>query len=228
MRRMPTSSTRKKRNSLSPYTYLFIPIALILGLGAGYLLWGHVDSPAAANTNGVQRVTVTTDGQPSLGPEDAPVTIVEFSDYQCPYCEQWYTQVYKQLLASYPGKIRFVYRDLPLPMHPEAIPAAEAADCAGAQDAYWKYHDALFSGQYPLGRAAYEHYAADLGLDTAAFITCLDDHHYLAAVNANASYAANLGLNGTPSFFINGRELIGALPIEQFKTVIDEELALQK
>jgi len=228
MRRMPTSSTMKKRSSLSPYAYLFIPIAFILGLGAGYLLWGHVVSPATANTNGVQRVTITTDGQPSLGPQDAPVTIVEFSDYQCPYCEQWYTQVYQQLLASYPGKIRFVYRDLPLPMHPEAIPAAEAADCAGAQGAYWKYHDALFSGQYTLGRAAYEHYAADLGLDAAAFTACLDDHRYLAAVNTNASYAASLGLNGTPSFFINGRELIGALPIEQFKTVIDEELALQK
>jgi protein-disulfide isomerase len=228
MRRMSISSTMKERSSLSPYAYLFIPIAFILGLGAGYLLWGHVTSPAAANTNGVQRVTVTTVGQPSLGPEDAPVTIVEFSDYQCPYCEQWYTQVYKQLLASYPDKIRFVYRDLPLPMHPEAIPAAEAADCAGAQGAYWQYHDALFSDQYTLGRAGYEHYATDLGLDTAAFTACLDEHHYLAAVNANASYAASLGLNGTPSFFINGRELIGALPIEEFKTVIDEELALKK
>jgi protein-disulfide isomerase len=129
---------------------------------------------------------------------------------------------------SYPDKIRFVYRDLPLPMHPEAIPAAEAADCAGAQGAYWNYHDALFSGQYTLGRAAYVQYAADLGLDNAAFTACLDDHHFLGTVNANASYAASLGLTGTPSFFINGRELIGALPIEQFKTVIDEELALQK
>jgi protein-disulfide isomerase len=79
-----------------------------------------------------------------------------------------------------------------------------------------------------LGRVAYERIASDLGLDTTAFTACLDDHHYLAAVNANASYADSLGLTGTPSFFINGRELVGALPIEQFKAIIDEELALQK
>jgi protein-disulfide isomerase len=226
MRRMPTSTTRKKRNSLSPYAHLFIPIAFILGIGAGYLIWGHVDS--AANATGIQRVAVTTDGQPSFGPKNAPITIVEFSDYQCPFCEQWDTQVYAQLLSSYPGKIRFIYMDLPLPMHPEAIPAAEAADCAGAQGAYWKYHDALFSLKYPLGRAAYEQYASELGLDTAAFTACLGAHTYLSAVKANASYAASLGLSGTPSFYINGRQLIGALPIGQFTAIIDEELALKK
>jgi protein-disulfide isomerase len=228
MRRMSTSSARGKRNSLSPYVHLFIPIAFLLGLGAGYLLWGRVSSTSAMNTTGVQRVSVSTDGQPALGPGNAPVTIVEFSDYQCPYCQKWDQEVYNQLLVSYPGKIRFVYRDLPLPMHSEAIPAAEAADCAGAQGVYWKYHDALFSGQYTLGRGDYERIASDLGLDTTAFTACLDDHRYLAAVNANASYAASLGLTGTPSFFINGRELIGALPIEQFKAIIDEELALKK
>lgn len=228
MRRMSTSSPRRKKSSLSPYVHLFIPIAFILGLGAGYLLWGRVSSPSAANTTGVQRVSVSTNDQPSLGPQDAPVTIVEFGDYQCPYCQKWDQEVYDQLLASYPGKIRFVYRDLPLPMHPEAIPAAEAADCAGAQGVYWKYHDALFSGQYTLGRDAYERIASDLGLDTTAFTACLDDHRYLAAVNANASDAASLGLTGTPSFFINGRELVGALPVEQFKAIIDEELALKK
>jgi protein-disulfide isomerase len=227
MRRMSTSSPRRKKNSLSPYVHLFIPIAFLLGLGAGYLLWGRVSSTNAMNTTGVQRVSVSTDGQPALGPGNAPVTIVEFSDYQCPYCQKWDQEVYNQLLASYPDKIRFVYRDLPLPMHSEAIPAAEAADCAGAQGVYWKYHAALFSGQYTLSRGDYERIASDLGLDTTAFTACLDDHRYLAAVNANASYAASLGLTGTPSFFINGRELIGALPIEQFKAIIDEELALK-
>jgi protein-disulfide isomerase len=228
MRRMLTQSTRKKRNSLSPYTHLFIPIAFILGLGGGYLLWGRIPSTVTANTSGIQRVSVSTDGEPSIGPEGAPVTIVEFSDYQCPYCQKWYHEVFDQLLASYPGKIRFVYRDLPLPMHSEAIPAAEAADCAGEQGAYWKFHDALFSGQYTLGRSAYEQYAADLGLDTAAFTACLDDHRYQAEVQADASDATRLGLTGTPSFFINGRVIIGALPFENFKAIIDEELALQR
>jgi len=224
---MPTRSTHKKSQSLSPFIHLFIPVAFVLGLGSGYLLWGPKTAPAEAGTTGVQRVTVSTDGDPSIGPDDAPVTIVEFSDYQCPYCQAWYQQVFDLLLANYPGQIRFVYRDLPLPGHPESLPAAEAAHCAGEQGAYWKFHDALFSGQYALGRAAYEQYAADLGLDTAAFTSCLDDHRNQAEVKADAADAARLGLTGTPSFVINGRILIGALPFEDFKAIIDQELAVK-
>jgi protein-disulfide isomerase len=172
-----------------------------------------------------RRVDVSTDDDPSIGPEDAPVTIIEFSDYQCPYCQVWYQQVYEQLLASYPNQIRFVYRDLPLPGHSEAIPAAEAANCAGEQGAYWKYHDALFSGQYGLDRAAYEQYAADLGLDTKTFTACLDSHRYQDEVQADAREAARVGINSTPTFVVNGRVLIGALPFANFQAVIDEELA---
>jgi protein-disulfide isomerase len=216
---------KKKRRSLSPFLYLFIPVAFALGLGAGYLLWGHTSNTAATDTGEVKRVTVSTEGEPSIGPEDAPITIVEFSDYQCAYCESWYQQTYVKLMDSYPGKIRFVYRDLPLPMHSEAEPAAEAADCAAEQNAYWKYHDALFSGKYTLGHTAYEQYAADLGLDTAAFSTCLDENRYKAEVEEDAADAADLGLNGTPSFVINGRILVGAQPFSAFKTIIDQELA---
>ena len=224
---MPTPSTNKKSKALSPFLHLFIPVAFALGLGAGYLLWGHTTTPVAAGTTGIQRVDVSTDGDPSIGPDDAPVTIVEFSDYQCPYCQYWYQQTFDQLIANYPDKIRFVYRDLPLPGHPESLPAAEAANCAGEQGAYWNFHNALFSGQYPLERAAYEQYAADLGLDTAAFTACLDDHRYQAEVKADGTDAARLGLNGTPSFVINGRILVGARPFEDFKVLIDEELALK-
>ena len=223
---MQPSSTRKKRKPLSPYLNLFLPVAFVLGLGCGYLLWGQSTTQAAAD--GIQRVTVSTEGKPSTGPDDAPITIVEFSDFQCPYCQAWYQQTYPQLMAAYPNQIRFVYRDLPLPMHPEAVPSAEAADCAGEQGAFWQFHDALFSSKYSLGRAGYEQYAADLGLDTAAFTTCLDDHRYQAEVQADAADAAKLGLNGTPSFVINGRILIGALPFADFKTIIDEELAAKK
>jgi protein-disulfide isomerase len=191
------------------------------------LIWGSASSakPSVAAATPVKRVNVSTEGQPSIGQDNAPITIVEFGDYQCPYCEAWYQQTFSQLMAAYPGQIRFVYRDLPLPMHAQAVPAAEAADCAGEQGAYWKFHDALFSGKYALGRTAYEQYAADLGLDTVAFKACLDDHRYQAKVQANAADAASLGLNGTPSFVINGRILVGALPYDSFKSVIDEELA---
>ncbi len=189
------------------------------------MLWGGNQPSAAADTNTIQRVEVSTDDDPSIGPENAPVTIIEFSDFQCPYCGVWYKQVYKQLLASYPTQIRLVYRDLPLPMHPEAVPAAEAAECANEQGAFWKYHDVLFEQQYGLDRAAYEHYAADLGLDATAFAACLDSHRYQAEIEADARDAGSVGISGTPSFVVNGRVLIGALPFSEFKTVIDEELA---
>lgn len=221
---LPTP-THRNRRQLPTYLYLFIPVAFVLGLGAGYLLWSPKTSQVAANAAGSQRVTVSTDGDPSIGPANAPITIVEFSDYQCPYCQAWYQQTFDKLMASYPGKIRFVYRDLPLPMHPQAIPAAEAANCAGEQGAYWKFHNALFSGQYSLGRAAYVQYASDLRLDLAAFTACLDDHHTQAEVETDAADAARLGLNGTPSFVINGQILVGAQPFEQFKAIIDADLA---
>ena len=215
---------RPRRNPVSPIVYVLIPLAFLLGLGGGYLLWGS----AQPSTPAIRRVDVSTDDDPSIGPANAPVTIIEFSDYQCPYCQVWYQQVYQQLLASYPNKLRFVYRDLPLPMHPEAVPAAEAADCAGAQGAYWKYHDALFDQKYGLDRAAYEHYAADLGLDMTAFGVCLDSQKYQGEVQADSADAARVGINSTPSFVINGRILIGALPLSDFKAVIDEELALKR
>lgn len=222
---MPTRRSTPRRKSFSPLIHLFIPVAFFLGLGGGYLLWGGKQASDAAGTDQVRRVDVSTDDDPSIGPEDAPITIIEFSDYQCPYCQTWYQQVFEQLLASYPNQIRFVYRDLPLSGHPEAIPAAEAADCAGEQGAYWKYHDALFSGQYDLNRAAYEQYAADLGLDAKAFTTCLDSHRYQDEVQADARDAARVGINSTPTFVVNGRVLIGALPFANFQAVIDEELA---
>ncbi len=222
---MLTPPSHSRRTRVSPFVYMLIPLAFFLGLGGGYLLWGNTQPSTAAGANPPKRVTVSTDGYPSIGPSNAPVTIVEFSDYQCPYCQVWYQQVYQQLMASYPNKLRFVYRDLPLPMHPEAIPAAEAADCAGEQGAYWKYHDALFDQQYGLNRTAYEHYATDLGLDIKSFTACLDSNRYLSKIQANANDAASVGLNSTPSFVINGRILIGALPLSDFKTVVDEELA---
>jgi protein-disulfide isomerase len=216
---------RSRHSSVSPLVYMFIPIAFFLGLGGGYLLWGGNPTPVAADSNPVRRVNVSTDDDPSIGPDNAPVTIIEFSDYQCPYCQVWYKQVYQQLLASYPNQLRFVYRDLPLPGHTEAVPAAEAAECAGAQGIYWKYHDALFEQKYGLNRAAYEHYASDLGLDLPAFSACLDSSRFQAEIQADASDAARVGITGTPSFVVNGRLLVGALPFSDFKAVIDEELA---
>ncbi len=216
--------SRLRRKSNSPFFIIFIGIAFVLGLSVGYLLWGGNEAPSGQ----VRRVSVSTDNDPSIGPADAPVTIIEFSDFQCPYCAQWHQQVYQQLMAAYPGQIRFVYRDYPLPNHTEAQPAAEAAECAGDQGAYWKFHDVLFGRQYGFGRSAYEQYATDLGLDLTAFTQCLDSRRYQGEVEADAVDAAKAGISSTPSFVINGRLLIGALPFADFKSVIDEELSAHK
>lgn len=221
---------------------LLLPVVFLLGLFTGYLVWGRSAVGVAANNpNGAQdpnqaaaaqatqantRYIVDEGGSPAIGPKNAPITIIEFSDYQCPYCLKWHTEVYAQLLKAYPDKIRFVYRDFPLySIHPEAGPAAEAAACAGEQGRYFDYHDKLFGEEFSLGNDAYLKYAEELGLDQAKFKDCLSSHRYKNEVYANYQYGANLGVRSTPTFFINGIILIGAQPIEAFQQVIDKELS---
>ena len=214
---------------------LLLPVVFVLGIVAGYLLWGRTppatataDSPATLATPTVQvrRYDVSVDDDPFIGPEDAPITIIEFSDYQCPYCKKWHDEVLDRMLANYPGQIRFVYRDFPLiSIHPGAAPAAEAADCAGEQGSYWPFYQALFSMKYDLTTEAYQQYAAELGLDMQAFAECLADRRYEPEVMGDYNYAVNLGVSSTPTFFINGIPIVGAQPYEVFKQLIDKELA---
>jgi protein-disulfide isomerase len=207
------------------FVWLSMPVVFMLGLGSGWLLWGGQSQPAA-DDGLARRYDVSVDDDPFVGPVDAPVTIVEFSDYQCPYCIRWHESVYSRLLADYEGKIRFVYRDLPLTsIHPEAQGAAEAANCAGEQNAYWQYHDALFGAAYGLSPQAYSLYAADLGLDMPAFDACVAERRYQNEVAADAEAARSLGANSTPTFYINGLLVVGSQPYEVFKQIIDQELA---
>lgn len=207
------------------YSLLLLGI-FALGVGSGYLIWGLAPATPATPTAQVGRYDVPVDDDPSLGPDNAPITIIEFSDYQCSYCKKWHDEVLDRLLANYPDQIRFVYRDFPLiSIHPGAAPAAEAADCAGAQGAYWPFHKALFSMKYDLTTDAYQQYAAELGLDTQTFAKCLTDRRYESEVLGDYNYAVNLGVRSTPTFFINGIPLVGAQPYEVFKQVIDKELA---
>jgi protein-disulfide isomerase len=170
------------------------------------------------------RVEVSDGGRPVRGSKEAPVEMIEFSDFQCPFCQRANPTV-EQVLKTYGDRIKFVYRHYPLPNHPNARPAAEASACAEAQGKFWEYHDRLFANSSKLSNDDLKSHAAALGLDTAAFNTCFDNHQQKAGVDADIAAADALGVTGTPAFFINGRAIDGAQPFDAFKRVIDEELA---
>ena len=230
---------------------LVMPLIFVIGLGFGYLLRGWIpltgSTPAQAESASSQeasvpvpqaeaetssasqqvvRYDVPVDDDPILGAEDAPITIVEFSDYECPYCRQWHSEVYSQLIETYGEQIRFVYRDFPLAsIHSNANSAANAANCAHEQGVFWEYHDMLFSMEQGLGNGAYLDYASQLDIDQADFQECLDSSRYEAEVQADFDFAAELGVRSTPTFFINGIAVVGAQPFEIFQQVIERELA---
>jgi protein-disulfide isomerase len=168
------------------------------------------------------KVAVEATG-PTKGPQDAPITIVEFSDYQCPYCVRAEPTV-KELLAAYPGKIRLVHRDYPLPAHGLAPKAAEAAHCAGDQQKYWEMHDRLFAANGKLEVTDLKGYAKEVGVDTARFDKCLDSGEKATVVAFHQKAGEAAGVTGTPAFFVNGHPISGAQPIDAFKVIVDEEL----
>ena len=174
----------------------------------------------------VKRYPVPEDGDPAYGPADAPITIIEFSDFQCPYCQRWHNEVWKKLAVEYPTQIRLVYRDFPLySIHPDAASAANAAECSNEQNKYWEFHNLLLSGSEGFGEGAYQSYASSLKMDMTSFQQCLDENRYEAEITADFDYASSIGIQSTPTFFVNGVALIGAQPYEVFKEVIDLELA---
>jgi protein-disulfide isomerase len=167
---------------------------------------------------------VATDGRPAKGGDTkAPVTIVVFSDYQCPFSKR-IEPVLDQVVQTYGKKVRLVYRDFPLPNHPHARLAAEAANCANAQGKFWEYHASLFANQNALAEDKLKAYARDVGLDGAKFDECLAEMPFKPAIDTDIKDAVKLGLTATPAFFVNGRPLSGVQAFEKFKEVVDEEL----
>jgi len=231
------------------HLYAFVmPLIFIVGLGLGFLVRGWVPLPgtstvtaassdpnsvvsqanpqAPVETQQVVRYDIPVDDDPVLGSEGAPITIVEFSDYECPYCRQWHSEVYTQLMDTYGDQIRFVYRDFPLEsIHANARPATEAANCALEQGEFWDFHDKLFSMELGLSPSAYQEYASQLDLDLDEFQECIDSGRYQQEVQSDFEFAANLGVRSTPTFFINGIAVVGAQPFEIFQQVIERELA---
>lgn len=164
---------------------------------------------------------ITAEG-PSQGPRNAPVTIVEFSDFQCPYCKQAANNL-KPLLQSYGADVRFVFKQMPLSIHPDAFKAAQASVCAGEQGKFWEYHDILF-GSSDLSIQALKKYASELGLNSSEFNTCLNSEVSAMAVRKDMQEARQADVQGTPTFFVNGKIIRGMKSLEDIKTLIDQAL----
>ena len=174
----------------------------------------------------LSKVAFKADG-PSRGAASAPVTIVEFSDYECDFCGRAEATV-RQVLGAYKGQVRLVHQAFPLSIHPRAPKAAEAALCAGEQGRYWEMHDSLLANQGALGADDLKGRARTLQLDMTRFDACLDSGRMTPVVEASKKLGEGIGLNSTPSFFVNGRPLSGAQPFERFKELVDHELAAAK
>ena len=228
---------------------VLLPLAFVVGLSVGYIFWGRApgtesiqaaapqaaapqaaapadQQPSSEEQQAVQRYDVPVDDDPAIGPDDAPITIIEFSDFECPYCRRWHSEVFDRILEDYPDQVRIVYRDFPLKsIHPNAAPAAEAANCAREQEAFWEFSGRLYSGEYELSQDTYLLIAEELDLDTDAFEECVDSGRYVDEVEADYQYAGNLGVRSTPTFFLNGLPIVGAQPYEVFQDIIEKELA---
>jgi protein-disulfide isomerase len=170
------------------------------------------------------RAKIDIGNSPTKGPADAPITMVEFSDFQCPYCGRG-RQTMEDLVKAYPGKIRVVFKNFPLPMHPEAMPAAKAAMAANRQGKFWEMHDAFFDNQQKLGQDFYLAKAKEIGLNVDKFQADMKDPEIDKAIKADQEVGTKNGVQGTPGFFLNGVPVLGAFPLDHFKKVVDRLLA---
>ncbi len=202
------------------------------GPTTGAVLGDGNQLPPPPNAGG--RISVSVDDDPFFGDKNAPVTIIEFSDFECPFCARFHTQTLPQVKSQYGDTIRFVYRDLPLKqLHAFAQLAAEAAECADDQDKFWEFHDLLFENQraWASGNAksSFNDYAQQLGLDTAEFRSCLDSGKHTSEVQKDLQDGFAAGVSGTPTFFVGNErdgyiKLVGAQPFSAFQAAIEAEL----
>ena len=173
-----------------------------------------------------KKIDVSVDDDPVKGDKNAPVTIIEFSDFQCPFCGKFFKETFGQIDEKYikTGKVKMVFRDFPLSFHENAQKSAEAAECADEQGKFWEYHDMLFENQEKLSVEDLKRYAVELGLDKDKFDSCLDSEKYKDEVKKDFSDGQKYGVSGTPAFFINGKLVSGAQPFSAFEKVIEAEL----
>lgn len=171
-------------------------------------------------------ITINTGDSPAWGPADAKVTIVEFSDFECSFCARFVRDTYSEIKAKYGDQVRFVFKHFPIEqIHPNAERASLGAACAAEQGKFWEYHDILFANQSALSRDALISHAQRAGVaDAAKFTTCLDEAKYASTIVADLQEGVSIGVNGTPTFFINGLPLVGAQPYSAFERAIEQAL----
>jgi len=237
---------RFKDSPLSPlWVILLLVFSFLLGMTTMKLQYTEetlnraiAQAPQAQNEQNPgsvlgETVNVDAGSLPMLGSEDATVTIIEFSDFQCPYCKRFYDETYSQIKKDYvdTGKVRLAYRHMPLAIHPNAQDAGEASMCANDEGKFWEYHDTLFESFDTWNGLPLESLsqglttlATQLSLDGDSFAECLASNKYEEAVKEDMAAGAQAGVTGTPTFFINGKPLVGAYPYDTFKTIIEEEL----
>ncbi len=200
-------------------TMLIIAIILIAVVSAFFLVKGSSGEKSTTSS--------ATGDDPMKGSADAPVTIIEYSDFQCPFCARFWSQTLPQIQEEYidTGKVKLIYKDFPLGFHENAQKAGEAAECADDQGMFWEYHDMIYENQISLSVSSLKTWAKELGLDTSEFNDCLDSGKYTDEVKEDFKEGQAAGVSGTPAFFINGRSLVGAQPFSAFQQIIEEELS---
>ena len=171
-------------------------------------------------------ISVSEDDDAVLGNENAPVTIIEFSDYECPFCARFFSGAYSQIKEKYidTGKVKLIYRDFPLSFHPNAQKAAEAAECAGDQNKYYEMHDKIFENQQAITTTDLKNYAKEIDLNLQDFNACLDSGEMASEVRKDFQDGQSAGVQGTPTFFINEQKIVGAQPFSAFEEIIEGEL----
>lgn len=220
------------RQAVVPVAASVATLAVLIGFfAAGFQARGWWDRRgavpvAAASLPGEKIVpNVSADDDPYWGPKDALVTVVEFADFQCPFCRRHAQETLPQLKERYGDKVRYVFRDFPIvDLHPASYASAEAAQCAFAQGGFWPFHELLFKKPEMPTRVDFMRYAAKAGLNAAAFKICVESRHFKDEVKADMDAGVAYGITGTPTFFVNGREIDGAASFSEFSRIIDEEL----
>ncbi|MBC8170529.1 MAG: thioredoxin domain-containing protein [Anaerolineae bacterium] len=220
----PMTDSRAQRTttaSRSAHHSLTLIIVFLVGMLVGWLLFGRSDKP---QTVYIGMDAQLADDDPAFGPADAPITMVEFSDFNCPVCARFTLNTLPQIQSTYGDQIRYVYRDMPIIGGSVSVQTAIAAECAADDGKFWEFHHLLFSNTQARSPEAYIGFADELGLNTSAYTTCLSDQAKYDEVILDLVYGQARDIRGTPAFYVNGQLINGAMPFEIFRTVINNEL----